>query len=213
MKLLSCGLLLMGLSVGLADPPVDTSYLPPAVQRTIREYQGEGDLKKVKTKRENGRTYYEVEYKERGDEKELVVAEDGTVLSEKGKREGKEGKDEKRERKIDRESRQNGERSERVTTTPTPPPVVRSPRPSTQPPPPPVNPDAIQVMRFYDLPQPLQVAIRAEQQASGRFREVKRDVSGPQTLYHARFDKGTVSYNAEGQKVVRGQAKTRSWER
>lgn len=83
----------------LAAPPVDTSGLPSPVQRTIDQSVGKGGkVEKVVTRRVDGQVVYEVEYKERGDQKTMVIAQDGVVLSEenngKGKGKGKaKGKD------------------------------------------------------------------------------------------------------------------------
>lgn len=88
----------------LADPPVDTSGLPSPVQRTIDQSIGKGGkVQRVFTRRVDGQVVYEVEYKERGDEKMMVIAQDGVVVSQenngKGKGKGKaKGKDKGKDR-------------------------------------------------------------------------------------------------------------------
>lgn len=80
----------------LADPPVDISSLPAAVQQTINNSKGQGDVKKVKTTRVDGQIAYEVEYKEKGNDKQMLIAQDGTIIGDqkgqgyaKGKGKGK----------------------------------------------------------------------------------------------------------------------------
>ena len=86
-----------------ADKQPDVSGLPAPVQQRINEWKGEGEVKKIKTRKQrDGAVVYEVEYKERGNSEILVVASDGTVISEtagKGKShlrgKGKDKKDNK----------------------------------------------------------------------------------------------------------------------
>lgn len=109
---LSCG------SV-FADKEPSTSHLPTAVQERIKEWKGDGEVKKVKTRKQaGGQTVYEVEYKERGDAKFVVFAEDGSVISEsegkgQGKGRGKEKK-EKNKAKNNRSEKQDREEGEEV---------------------------------------------------------------------------------------------------
>lgn len=100
--ILLTGLLLISV---VADEKPDTSYLPPEVQRRIQEWKGEGDLKKVRTRKTaDGVTVYEVDYKERGDEKTILISEDGRVISEtEGKKEGHEEKKGQKDKKERRE--------------------------------------------------------------------------------------------------------------
>ena len=54
-----------------AEPSI--SNLPAAVQERIRERKGQGEVKKINTRRQaDGRNVYEIEYKEGGDEKMVV---------------------------------------------------------------------------------------------------------------------------------------------
>ena len=81
------GVLLLGVCLlpVHADEKLDTSHLPVEVQRRIQEWKGEGDLKKVRTRKAaDGSTYYEVDYKERGEDKKILVSADGRVISESG---------------------------------------------------------------------------------------------------------------------------------
>lgn len=98
-----CGILLVYPVHADKEPAV--SNLPPAVQERIKEWKGEGELKKVKTrKQKDGSFLYEVEVKERGDEKFAVFGADGSVISEtdhKGKGKAK-GKDKKKENKSEK---------------------------------------------------------------------------------------------------------------
>src|SRR5688500_6160525 len=72
-----------------AEPSI--SNLPAAVQERIKERKGQGEVKKINTKRQaDGRNVYEIEYKQGGDERTVVLAQDGSVISETpGKAEGK----------------------------------------------------------------------------------------------------------------------------
>src|SRR5687768_8982518 len=86
-----------------AEPSI--SNLPAAVQERIKERKGEGEVKKINTRRQaDGRNVYEVQYKEGGDEKMVVLGADGSVISESDGKEGKgkgKGQDkEKKEKKV-----------------------------------------------------------------------------------------------------------------
>jgi hypothetical protein len=76
----------LAVSVILIGPPcpsadeVPLAQVPPAVRATIeREMQG-GRLKEIERETKNGRVVYEVEMVRDGKERELHIAEDGTVL-------------------------------------------------------------------------------------------------------------------------------------
>jgi hypothetical protein len=174
---IAAGLVLTAVTASAAKEP-DTSYLPPAVRQTISQWKGEGDLKKVLTHREGNRVYYEAQYKERGDEKILFIAEDGAVIrsvderakgSEKSKGKGKgwglfkKNKDRGADETVQ-------EPVQPVTTpgatTPTAPvPAPAPPQPQTlpnQPPPAPTTP-ALPPVAQAPIPQPrTQADIRAE---------------------------------------------------
>ena len=81
-----------------AEPSI--SNLPAAVQERIRERKGQGEVKKIKTRRQaDGRNVYEIEYKEGGDEKMVVLGQDGSVISETGKEGKGKGKGQDKEKK------------------------------------------------------------------------------------------------------------------
>jgi hypothetical protein len=182
------------------DKEPETSYLPQPVRRTINEYKGEGDLKKVKTKRAKGRTYYEVEYKEGGDQKEILIAEDGSVLrefggGERGKAKGK-NKDKDKWKNGDtvagRDSDdaderkgvgKNERRSDRVARG-------ENGKSGTHP------------VKWENLPSPVKSAITSRSDM-GTVQKVERETHGNTTLYHAHYQKGTVSYNWQGKIVDR----------
>ena len=114
--------------VAMADPPVDTSNLPPAVQRTIKEWKSQGEVKKVKTVRVDGQVAYEVEYKEGGDEKQILIGQDGSVIGDeksqgKGKAKGK-GKGKGKAKGQNRDRQQPVEESPQAqpSTAPAQPP-------------------------------------------------------------------------------------------
>jgi hypothetical protein len=80
--------------MALADKPTDLSQLPSAVQRTINEGKGQGEVKKVKVVRRDGVTVYEVQYNGSEGENKIVVGQDGSILDDeqgpgKGKGKGK----------------------------------------------------------------------------------------------------------------------------
>ena len=108
-----CSALLSG--TAFADKQPETSHLPAAVQQRIKEYNAEGDLKKIKTrKQKDGSTVYEVEYKERGNTEMLVLAEDGSVISEssgKGKSNAK-GKGQAKKQDNKGKGKGKGDRNE-----------------------------------------------------------------------------------------------------
>lgn len=89
-----------------ADKEPDMSRLPTAVQQRIKEWKGEGELKKIKTRKQrDGSLVYEVEFKDRGDQTVAIFAEDGTLISEtdhKGKGKAK-GKDKKKENRSEKQ--------------------------------------------------------------------------------------------------------------
>jgi len=59
---------------------VSIDQVPPAVRAAIeRELRG-GKLEEIERETRNGRTVYEVEFKRDGKDREIHVAEDGTVL-------------------------------------------------------------------------------------------------------------------------------------
>jgi hypothetical protein len=149
-----CSALLSG--TAFADKQPDTSHLPAAVQQRIKEYNAEGDLKKIKTrKQKDGSTVYEVEYKERGNTEMLVLAEDGSVISEssgkgksnakgKGKKQDNKGKGKKGEREEQRGDDAEKDDDDLKKTAPVPAksrPVATQPSsPETAPVPPMTSP-------------------------------------------------------------------------
>src|SRR5687767_2156348 len=127
------------------------SHLPASVQERVREWKGDGQIKSIKThKQANGSNHYEVLYKERGDEKSVIFAEDGSVVSEadgkggKGKAKGKEKQKEKsnnknknknKDNKGDNDAEEKDDDDNRAVTsptTPTPPPTTTPQRPTAE---------------------------------------------------------------------------------
>ena len=122
-------------AVAMADPPVDTSNLPPAVQRTIKEWKGQGEVKKVKTVRMDGQVAYEVEYKEGGDEKQILIGQDGSVIGDeksqgKGKAKGK-GKGKAKGQNRDRQQPVEESPQLQPSTAPAQTPAPQTPAPQT----------------------------------------------------------------------------------
>lgn len=107
----------LSLHMALADPPVDISNLPAPVQQTINEWKGQGEVKKVRTLREDGSVRYLVDYKEGGDERQILITPNGSVVNEseavgesrgksKGKGKGKaKGHDKDRDKDKDQRDR------------------------------------------------------------------------------------------------------------
>jgi uncharacterized membrane protein YkoI len=56
------------------------SALPEAVQKTIKTQAPEAPIADISRHDENGRTIYEIEFKEKGKNPSIKVAEDGTVV-------------------------------------------------------------------------------------------------------------------------------------
>jgi hypothetical protein len=93
-----CSMAALCLCVSAAEKKKDLKNLPPAVQQAIDRATGQGPIESVEKITEAGKTAYEVDFKQRGIEKQLVVAEDGTVLREEvfGRGKGKKDKDNKK---------------------------------------------------------------------------------------------------------------------
>ena len=107
-----CSALLSGTTFAQKQP--ETSHLPAAVQQRIKEYHAEGDLKKIKTrKQKDGSTVYEVEYKERGNTEMLVLAEDGSVISESSGKGKSNAKGKGQAKKQDNKGKGKGNKGER----------------------------------------------------------------------------------------------------
>jgi hypothetical protein len=122
-----------------ADEEPSISHLPAAVQDRIREWKGEGEVKAIKTRKQaDGSNHYEVNYKERGDEKYVIFAEDGLVISEGGGGKGGKGKDKEKKDKENKGNKRDKDEEKREkddddngTVSPTPRP--RGNIPSDQP--------------------------------------------------------------------------------
>ncbi|HEX7861172.1 MAG TPA: hypothetical protein VF773_12640 [Verrucomicrobiae bacterium] len=112
--------IVLGLFLALASTSIyaqkepSMSHLPASVQERIREWKGDGQIKTIKTRKQaNGSNHYEVLYKERGDEKSVIFAEDGSVISEgdgkggNGKAKGKEKQKEKSNNKNKNKNKDN----------------------------------------------------------------------------------------------------------
>lgn len=107
----------------LADEPIDISYLPASVQATIKQWKGEGEVKKVKTRKLDGRVVYEVDYKERGDEKRILIGEDGFVIGDEeyiGGGKGKGNDKSKGKGKAKGRTREISDTTEKQETVPAP---------------------------------------------------------------------------------------------
>ena len=96
-----------------ADEEPSISHLPAAVQDRIREWKGEGEVKSIKTRKQAaGSNQYEVEYKERGDEKYVIFAEDGSVISEGGGEKGGKGKGKDKEKEKEKDKNKGKDNKE-----------------------------------------------------------------------------------------------------
>jgi hypothetical protein len=104
-----------------AAKPSQISNLPPAVQQRIKNYNAEGELKKITPrKQKDGTTVYEVEFKERGNTEQLVIAPDGTILSEtagKGKSQALGQANRKQQDKNSKDSRDRDDGSDNKSTS------------------------------------------------------------------------------------------------
>src|SRR5215213_10477403 len=94
MRSIVLGLFLAVASTSLyAQKAPSISHLPPSVQESIRERKADSQIKSIKTnKQANGSNHYEVLYKDRSEEKSVIFAEDGSVVSEADGKAGGKGK-------------------------------------------------------------------------------------------------------------------------
>lgn len=188
-----------------ADEEPSIAHLPAAVQQTIRGYTAGGELKKVKTVRNDSGTVYEVEYKKRGDEKELVIGSDGRVISEKqgkgdkGKGRGKDKDRKDRDHKDWKEDKKRYDgRKERIGNEPVQPSAPSRPGRPTK------------VMRYSELP--LTVRQVAEQNLrGGNVERVERLIQNEgEIIYDLLFLKDNSQYQrmvvAEDGRVLRNEA-------
>lgn len=76
---LAAGMLAAWPASATADE-VSIDQVPPAVRATIEREVGKGRLEEIERETRNGRTVYEVEFERDGKDREIHVAEDGTVL-------------------------------------------------------------------------------------------------------------------------------------
>lgn len=65
----------------LGETHIKFNELPEAVKTTLSQHGGEAQIKEIDKKTENGRTVYEVEFKD-SSKKEMKIAEDGTMVEE-----------------------------------------------------------------------------------------------------------------------------------
>jgi len=225
-------ILLLALTIVLplrADEEPSISHLPSVVQDRIREWKGEGEVKRVRTRTQpDGSNHYEIEYKDRGDEKTVIFAEDGSVISESGgKGKGKDKDKDKRDKdnkadKRDKDDDDGGEKDDddnRAVTSPTP--RTQTPRPTQTPPSnrPPLtrrpssSPGAVSIDRlpgqvryiyFETMPGPVQSAAQAMETQLGPINKkallVQKKPSG--SLYHISYQRASVIFSAAGQPVV-----------
>jgi len=66
-------------------PSVAMNTLPAAVQKTIKEQQGGREVADIDKEMWNGKTVYEVEFKEKGPNSRIYVATDGSIVVDKDK--------------------------------------------------------------------------------------------------------------------------------
>lgn len=188
--------------LGLADEEPSIAHLPAAVQQAIRENTSSGELKKVKTKRGDNGTVYEIEYKERGDEKELVLGSDGRVISERAGKGGKgknKDKDEDKkgrgEHKRDRDEVKGVERA----TSPTAPRTER-----------PVSTPARKVVQYSETPEKVR-QVAGQHLKGGHVEKVERLLqNNGEISYDILFRKDNGEYQrlvlSEEGKVLRNEA-------
>lgn len=207
-----------------ADKEPSTAHLPAAVQSRIKEWKGEGEVKKVKTRKQpNGKTVYEIQYKERGDEKFVVFAEDGSVLSEsegkgggKGHGKGKKEKNKNNKReKADRDDPDNEQQDQdqdRAVPQPAPgTPIPSKPtsttRPVTRPDrtgvqTPVLNRNAGETRYIYwdSIPEPVRTAALAQQTQHGSIntKALRVQKKPGNTVYHIPYEKQSVSFSTNG---------------
>ena len=194
--------------LGFADAKPSIAHLPAAVQQTIRENTGNGELKKVKTKRGDDGTVYEIEYKERGDEKELVIGSDGRVLSERdgkgGKGKNKDKGDDKKAKGKDKQGRDEVKGVERATS-PTAPRTQR-----------PVPAATRKVVQYSETPEKVR-QVAGQHLKGGHVEKVERLLQNNGDIsYDILFRKDNGEYQSlvvsEDGRVVRNEAGARSIE-
>ena len=71
----------LGIVAAASADDVELSTLPQAVQTTIQQYVGDGVVDEIEQELLNGRTVYEVEIERGGDDHEIWVDADGTLLA------------------------------------------------------------------------------------------------------------------------------------
>lgn len=209
-----------------ADEEPSISNLPAVVQDRIREWKGQGEVKRVRTRTQpDGSNHYEIEYKDRGDEKSVTFAADGSVISESGGKGKGKGKDKDKDKKKDKDNKadkrdkdDDGEKDDddnRAITAPTP--RTQSPPPTTRPAnrPPltrrPVStpnidrqPGHVRYLYFETIPEPVRNAAVAQQGQHGEINRkvlfVQKKPSG--TLYHVTYQRAALIFAESGQIVV-----------
>lgn len=79
--LLAASALVAGCNQSVETASNKFNELPPAVQKTVRAQQPNGDIANISTKTENGSQVYEVEFRNpNGPNSKVLVAQDGTLV-------------------------------------------------------------------------------------------------------------------------------------
>lgn len=78
---LACALVVAFAARASADD-VSIDDVPPEVKTAIEQHVGDGKVEDIERERRRGRTVYEIEFEDsKGRDFELVLAEDGSVIS------------------------------------------------------------------------------------------------------------------------------------
>jgi hypothetical protein len=85
-------MLFLGACLVQAAKPDGVSSLPAPVQRTINAAKGKGQVRQVTTLNIDGKTIYQVVYKERGEETQILIAPDGSVVGDEQTIKGPKGR-------------------------------------------------------------------------------------------------------------------------
>jgi hypothetical protein len=73
--------LLIGCNRSIESASNEFNQLPPAVQKTVRAQAPNAEIAAVSHKTENGMDLYEVEFREKGSNPNILVAADGKLMS------------------------------------------------------------------------------------------------------------------------------------
>ena len=200
-------------STAFADKPLNLQDVPAAVRQTLSQQNAE--VKQIKRETRDGKTVYQIKIKQKGPEKEIYIAEDGTIVSDagKGKSHGK-GKP-GHEGSPGNSSLPTSHNSAPVapTSAPTVIPQTESAAPKA-----PVTsatvtqPAAASPTLLRDLPAPAQRTIKKAIGDDGKVRDIDKQVIDGKTSYRVEYTDGDHRYEMtvgeDGTKTDRVRSKS-----